>query len=96
MDENKRPPSREAVALEYEEGASAPRVIASGKGVVAENIISKAKDLAIPIYEDPDLAHTLNLLRIGDEIPPELYNVVARVLVFIGDMDRVKSRRGIS
>ena len=41
----------------------------------------------MPVHEDPSLAHALNLLDIGDEIPPELYEVVAKILVFVGDMD---------
>ena len=85
-------PPREAVALEYNEHQTAPRVVASGKGVVAENIIAKARENAIPIYEDPDLAHTLNMLRIGDDIPVELYDVVARILVFVGDMDHLRGK----
>lgn len=85
-------PLREAAALEYHEGEGAPRVIAAGKGAIADNIVAKAREHAIPIYEDPDLAHTLNMLRIGDEIPVELYHVVARILIYIGDLDRQERR----
>ena len=91
MDEHqslKTDSQREAVALEYVPDEGAPRVVASGKGFVADRIIERARDHAVPIYEDPDLVHTLNMLRIGDEIPPELYEVVARILSFVGDIDR--------
>lgn len=95
MDDKKPAPLREAVALEYWDHDGVPRVIAAGKGAVAENIIEKARRHAVPIYEDPDLAHTLNLLRVGDDIPPELYDVVARILVFVADIDRARSKAGL-
>ncbi|MDR0248123.1 MAG: EscU/YscU/HrcU family type III secretion system export apparatus switch protein [Oscillospiraceae bacterium] len=78
---------REAAALEYDASKGAPKIIAQGKGLVAEQIIGKAKEHNIPVYEDPELAHALNLLRIGDEIPPELYAVVAQILVFVAEAD---------
>lgn len=84
---------REAVALEYSEGSDAPVVVAVGKGAVAENIIAKAQEHDIPLYEDPDLAHTLNLLGIGEQIPPELYNVVAQVLIFVCDVDKLAGKK---
>jgi flagellar biosynthesis protein len=90
----KTPPPREAVALEYWEHENVPRVVAAGKGKVAENIIEKARKHAIPIYEDPDLAHTLNMLRVGDNIPSELYEVVARILVHVSDIDRARLEAG--
>jgi flagellar biosynthesis protein len=80
---------REAVALEYTEGESAPVVVAAGKGAVAENIIRRAQELNVPLYEDPELAHTLNMLGIGEQIPPELYTVVAQVLIFVCDVDKL-------
>ncbi|MCL2031410.1 MAG: EscU/YscU/HrcU family type III secretion system export apparatus switch protein [Oscillospiraceae bacterium] len=94
MDGNPKKPPREAVALEYWEHKNVPRVIAAGKGQMAESIIEKARRHAIPVYEDPNLAHTLNLLRIGDDIPPELYEVVARILVFVSDVDRAGAGAG--
>ena len=65
----------------------APSIVALGKGEVAEKIIETALDNDVPIYEDKNLAHTLNALRIGDEIPPELYEVVAQILVFVSKVD---------
>jgi flagellar biosynthesis protein len=88
MEKEKKPPLREAVAIEYAPGSDAPVIIASGKGHVAERIIETAKENSVSIYEDPDLAHTLNLLKIGEEIPPELYSVVAQILIFVSDMDK--------
>ena len=81
-----------AVAVSYEPGESAPKILATGKGAVAEKIIEKAKENDVPLYKDNKLADTLSKLKIGDAIPPELYEVVAEVLVFVDDMDRLKAK----
>ena len=81
-----------AVALEYEPGDDAPKVIASGKGQVAERIIEKAKEADVPVHQDDKLAETLSHLEIGDMIPPELYTVVAEILVFVDSMDKIKQK----
>ena len=81
-----------SVALEYVPGEEAPKIIASGKGVLAEKIIERAKEADVPVYEDSKLANTLSKLEIGDMIPPELYSVVAEILVFVDDMDRLSSK----
>lgn len=81
-----------AVALSYNPAEDAPTVIASGKGLIAEKIIEGAKENDIPLYEDYKLANTLSKLELGDAIPPELYSVVAEVLVFVDRMDKIKSK----
>lgn len=81
-----------AVALAYEPGETAPKIIAAGKGVIAEKIIEKAKESEIPFYRDDKLADTLSKLEIGANIPPELYEVVAEILVFVDDMDKLKEK----
>ena len=81
-----------AVALSYEKGDMAPTVIASGKGKVAQRIIETAKENDVPLHEDSKLAETLSNLEIGEMIPPELYEVVAEVLVFVNDMERIRSK----
>lgn len=81
-----------SVALEYVPGEEAPKIIASGKGVLAEKINERAKEADVPVYEDSKLANTLSKLEIGDMIPPELYSVVAEILVFVDDMDRLRSK----
>ncbi len=81
-----------SVALEYVPGEEAPKIIATGKGALAERIIEKAKESDVPIYEDSKLANTLSKLEIGDMIPPELYSVVAEILVFVDDCDRIRSK----
>jgi flagellar biosynthesis protein len=81
-----------AVALSYEPGDTAPKILASGKGELAERIIEKGKEGNVPLYKDNKLANTLSKLEIGDSIPPELYDVVAEILVFVDDMDRLRSK----
>ena len=81
-----------AVAVAYEPGESAPKILATGKGEVAEKIIEKAKENDVPLYKDNKLADTLSKLKIGDATPPELYEVVAEILVFVDDMDRLKAK----
>ncbi len=81
-----------AVALSYDPGDTAPKILATGKGEVAERIIEKAKESKVPLYKDNKLADTLSKLQIGDAIPPELYDVVAEILVFVDDMDRMKAK----
>ena len=90
-DENKK--VKTAVALGYDPNEDgAPVVIASGKGALAEKIIEQAQENKIPIHEDSKLADTLSKLEIGEMIPPELYEVVAEILVFVDAMDRIKAK----
>lgn len=83
---------KQAVALEYDPEDEAPRVIASGRGALAEKIIEKAQEHDVPIHRDDKLADTLSRLEIGDMIPPELYEVVAEILMFVDSMDKLKSK----
>ena len=83
---------KQAIALEYDPNDAAPRVIASGKGVLADKIIAKAKEANVPVHQDGTLADTLSRLEIGDMIPPELYEVVAEILVFVDAMDKIKAK----
>ena len=66
----------------------APKVLATGKGLVAEKIIEEAKKSDVPVHKDSKLAGTLSKLEIGDMIPPELYEAVAEVLVFVDAMEK--------
>ncbi len=83
---------KQAIALEYDPSDEAPRVIASGKGVLAERIIEKARESDVPVHRDDKLADTLSRLDIGDSIPPELYEVVAEILVFVDSMDKIRAK----
>lgn len=87
-----RKKTKTAVALAYQPGENAPKILATGKGHIAEKIIEKGKEENVPLYQDDKLASTLSKLEIGDMIPPELYEVVAEILVFVDDMDKLRSK----
>lgn len=83
---------KQAIALEYDPNDEAPKVVASGRGILADKIIEKAKEHDVPVHKDDKLADTLSRLEIGDMIPPELYEVVAEILVFVDAMDKIKAK----
>ena len=86
---------KRAAALKYTPSDAAPKVIAKGKGITAENILKKADEEYIPVYKDAKLAEELTQLDLDVNIPPDLYEVVAQVLVFISDLDtRAAGRPG--
>ena len=89
-EKNKKP--KQAIALEYDPSEEAPRVIASGKGALAERSIERAKEADVPVHRDDKLAETLSRLEIGDMIPSELYEVVAEIIVFVDSMDKIKAK----
>ena len=73
-----------AAALKYRHGTDqAPRLVAKGKGKVAEEIIRIAASYGIPVQEDRDLIEFLSALDLYREIPPELYIAVAEILAFV-------------
>ena len=90
----KKGPRQQAAALRYDpEQDVVPVLSAYGEGFMAERIIETAEEHGIPIMEDAGLAAVLSKLSTGDQIPPQLYEVVAQVLVFVGQMDRSYGER---
>ncbi len=80
----KREARKRAVAIKYKtRQQNAPTVAAKGAGLIAEKIIEIARKHDIPIKEDPDLVETLSQLDLNQEIPPELYQVIAEVLAWV-------------
>ncbi|MBN6185849.1 EscU/YscU/HrcU family type III secretion system export apparatus switch protein [Aneurinibacillus sp. BA2021] len=80
---------KSAVALRYTPGeAEAPRVTAKGKGFTADKILEQAKEHEIPIQQDPSLVEVLSNLELNEQIPVELYQVVAEVLAFVYQTDQ--------
>ncbi|WP_394137043.1 EscU/YscU/HrcU family type III secretion system export apparatus switch protein [Cytobacillus oceanisediminis] len=80
---------KEAVALTYDpHGQAPPRVSAKGRGLVAENILDKAKEHNVPVQEDPTLVELLGKLDINAGIPEELFQAVAEVFAFIYRADQ--------
>lgn len=78
---------REAVALLYEEGGIAPKVVARGYGQVAERIIEEAKRSGVFVHDSPELVSMLMQLNIDEYVPPQLYQVIAELLVWLKHMD---------
>ena len=81
---------KQAIAIQYNPDEVAPKILASGTGIIADKIIEKAKSSDVPLYEDNKLANTLSKLDIGEYIPPELYSIVAEILVFVDNLDKRK------
>ncbi|SDC85352.1 flagellar biosynthetic protein FlhB [Sanguibacter gelidistatuariae] len=82
-------PTHVAVAIKYEAGTGAPRVVAKGAGHVATRIREKAAEARVPMIEDIPLARALHgACEIGQEIPAELYTAVAQVLAFVMALKR--------
>jgi flagellar biosynthesis protein len=74
-------PTRRATALRYE-GRDAPKVVATGGGLVADRILDAARAAGIPLRQDPVLVQALATLELEQEIPPELYRAVAEALAW--------------
>ena len=76
-------PRAEAVALAYNAGQSAPTVVAKGRGLIAAEIISRAKEAGVFVHESPELVALLMQVDLDARIPPELYVAVAELLAWI-------------
>lgn len=79
---------KKAAALKYEQGYTAPVVTAAGMGYIADKIIERAEENNIPIVYDEELSNLLNNVDVGDAIPFELYNAVAKVIAYVMDVDK--------
>jgi flagellar biosynthesis protein len=80
---------KQAVALRYQAGVTdAPIVVAKGKGYIADNILKQAQENRIPVQHDPSLVEVLGKLDLNQQIPPELYQVVAGILAFVYRLDK--------
>lgn len=83
---------KQAIAIQYNPDEVAPKILASGTGIIADKIIEKAKSSDVPLYKDNKLANTLSKLDIGEYIPPELYSIDAEILVFVDNLDKIKGK----
>lgn len=82
-------PYAKAVALKYTQNSDpAPKVIASGRGLVAANIIAKAKEYDIPLFQNELLADSLLGLDINESIPPALYGAVVEVFAWLMESEQ--------
>lgn len=74
---------RTAVALAYSAGSSAPKVVATGRGVAADRIIEMAQQHGVFVHASPELVALLMDVDLDDRIPPNLYRVVAELLAWL-------------
>lgn len=81
--------NKKAIALSYKEGYKAPKLLAKGKGEIAEKILEVGKKEDVEIYEDKELVEELIRLDLYDEIPPQLYEAVAKI-IFVYQLDKEK------
>ena len=74
---------KNAVALTYTQTDAAPRVVAKGKGILAEQIISRAQEHGVYVHESPELVSLLMQIDLDQRIPPQLYVAVAELLAWL-------------
>lgn len=93
MGDNKYMKNNKAVALSYKEGYNAPKILAKGKGEIADNILNIAKENKIKVFKDENLVEELIKLDLHEEIPPCLYEAVANIIYFVYNLDRDKGEQ---
>jgi flagellar biosynthesis protein len=79
---------KSAVALRYQAEDAAPTLIAKGQGLVAEQIIARAREAGIFVHESKELVSLLMQLDLDQQIPPQLYQAVAEVLAWVYKIER--------
>ncbi len=82
---------RQAVALAYSTGDAAPRVVAKGRGILAQAIIERAREAGVYVHESPELLSLLMQVDLDQHIPPELYLAVAELLAWLYQLEHGKS-----
>jgi flagellar biosynthesis protein len=80
---NPREPRQEAVALAYSAADSAPRIVAKGRGLIAEEIVARAREHGVFVHESPEMVALLMQVDLDARIPPQLYVAVAELLAWI-------------
>ena len=88
MNERKADSLRTAVALAYRSADAAPRVVAKGRGLVAEEIIARAREHGVYVHESPELVSLLSQIDLDQHIPAQLYVAVAELLAWLYRMER--------
>jgi flagellar biosynthesis protein len=83
-------PKRSAVALAYQEADAAPRVVAKGRGLIADEIIARAREHGIFVHESPELVGLLMQIDLDDRIPPQLYAAIAELLAWLYQLESGK------
>lgn len=86
MSKSEQPAAR-AVALQYDGSQSAPVIVASGMGYLAEKMVEVATESGVPVYEDDSLATILSQMELGREIPEELYQAIVEIYIYFLNFD---------
>ncbi len=81
-------PNQQAIALTYDAGDYAPKVVAKGRGLIAEQIIARAKEHEVFVHESKDLVALLMQVDLDDHIPPALYQAIAEILAWLYRLER--------
>lgn len=79
---------KEAIALAYQTGDTAPRVVAKGRGLIAQAIIERAKEHGVYVHESEDLVGILMQVELDKNIPPQLYQAVAELLAWLYRLEK--------
>ncbi len=79
--------NRQAIALAYDQGETAPKVVAKGNGRIAEQIIELAKDNEVFVHESKELVAMLMQVDLDDHIPPNLYQAIAEILAWLYQLE---------
>lgn len=82
--------AQNAVALAYQTGDLAPKVVAKGRGLIAEQIIARAREHGVFVHESKELVALLMQVDLDKHIPPTLYRVVAELLAWLYHIDAIK------
>lgn len=83
---------KNAIALAYQSGDLAPKVVAKGRGLVAEQIIARAKEHGVFVHESKELVALLSQVELDDHIPPALYRAVAELLAWIHRLESAQQQ----
>lgn len=81
---------KKAAALKYDKGYETPIVTAAGMGYIADKIIEKAEENDVPVVYNKEMADLLTNVDVGAQIPSELYEAVAKIIVYVMDKDKSK------
>lgn len=81
---------KSAIALAYQAGSSAPKVVAKGRGLIAQAIIERAKEHGVYVHESEDLVGILMQVELDENIPPQLYQAVAELLAWLYRLERAE------
>ncbi|MES2297840.1 MAG: EscU/YscU/HrcU family type III secretion system export apparatus switch protein [Pseudomonadota bacterium] len=94
-DEQQRKHLQSAVALAYQSGEAAPKVVAKGKGLMAEQIIARASEAGVFVHESKELVALLMNVDLDRQIPPALYRAIAELLAWLYHIEAAKKSGGV-